>query len=141
MLSKITDIGDLINDKYYWLVSKLVYDNGEHSKSKMIQKFRDHGDTPAYFGDRIWCYEDNNQAMENYDIYGPIPEPCDVGIMENYSDQHFTVSKIYDLGVNFNGYPLEDMHSQLYDDILETIPLAGRERKNIRYKVILMQEV
>lgn len=48
--------------------------------------------------------------------------------------------KEYDLGVNFNGYPLEDIHNQLVDNIMETIPLAGRERKNLKYKVVLMQE-
>ena len=44
----------------------------------------------------------------------------------------------YDLGINFNGYPLEDIHSTLYDDILETIPQAGREIKNRTYKVLLI---
>ena len=75
-MKKINNLSELENDKYYWLCSNMVYDNGEKSKSMMISKFRDHGDTHAYFGTgRIWAYEGNNQAMEKYDIYGPVPEP------------------------------------------------------------------
>jgi len=48
--------------------------------------------------------------------------------------------QVYDLGINFNGYPLEDFHSRLYENILDVIPQAAREHKNLAYKVILMQE-
>jgi hypothetical protein len=28
-----------------------------------------------YFGNRIWCTKENKQALENYDIIGPIEMP------------------------------------------------------------------
>ena len=47
----------------------------------------------------------------------------------------------YDLGINFSGYPLEDTHSEIYEEILKAIPTAKREKKNRKYEVILVDVI
>ena len=74
-MNKINNLEELIDGEYYWMHSKVVYKNGERSSQILLQRYRDAGDGRAYFGDRIWAYDGNNQAMEKYDIYGPIPKP------------------------------------------------------------------
>ena len=74
-MNKINNLEELIDGEYYWMHSKMVYENGERSSQMLIQCYRDAGDGRAYFGDHIWAYDGNNQAMEKYDIYGPVPKP------------------------------------------------------------------
>lgn len=104
-MKKIQKLEELIPDEYYWLCSKMIYDNGTKSNSMMIHQYRDHKDgTPAYFGSgRIWAHEGNNQAMENYDIYGPIPRPEikpdieeELSLIEKIKKDNLAARKIHD---------------------------------------------
>jgi hypothetical protein len=74
-MKKVEKLDELIDGEYYWMHSNMIFDNGSRSSQMLIQRYRDHKDGRAYFGDRIWAYDGNNQAMEKYDIYGPVPKP------------------------------------------------------------------
>ena len=76
-MKKIENLEELKNGEYYWLVSKMIYDNGQHSNTKIIERFITDNPLPQ-FGNKIWAHEGNNQAMEKYDIYGPIPKPLQI---------------------------------------------------------------
>lgn len=61
----VTDPTKLIANMEYWLVDKIL-------NTASIQLCRK-SDNSLYFGDRIWASPTNNQAMDRYDIYGPLP--------------------------------------------------------------------
>jgi len=80
-MKKITTNSELEDSKYYWLCSKMIYDNGKKSDTKVISRFTRWDDAPegeesrAFFEGRTWAMDSNNQALEKFDIYGPISEP------------------------------------------------------------------
>lgn len=70
-MKHITDPTELINDRMYWLVDKA---NGDARASKCQRDFCEDNSHPdhLFFEGRIWATPENNQAMERWDIYGPI---------------------------------------------------------------------
>jgi len=74
-MKKIKNLDELIDGEYYWLHSKMVFDNGSRNPKLKIHQFISPVEGKAYFDGYIWAHSDNNQAMEKYDIYGPIPKP------------------------------------------------------------------
>lgn len=71
-IKHITDVAMLEVDKDYWLVSKRYAEAPPTiSKCKVIES-----KGWKYFDGHIWAMEDNNQAMEYFDIFGPLePHP------------------------------------------------------------------
>lgn len=67
--NKVTSNDELIIGEYYWCVSKLF--DSQHIE--VVSEISDR----KIIGD-IWAFEENNQALEKYDIYGPIPRPTTV---------------------------------------------------------------
>ena len=65
----ITNVDDLVVGSEYWLVSKLYSD----TVPKISQCRSIDAQGWKYFDANIWATEDNNQAMENFHIYGPVP--------------------------------------------------------------------
>lgn len=75
-MEKITSNKELKHGEYYWLCSKAVYDNGETSDLKFVKQFINfEGCCRPHFEGNVWAFDENNQALEKYDIYGPIPKP------------------------------------------------------------------
>jgi len=115
-MKKIKKLDELIDGEYYWMHSNMIFDNGSRSSQMLIQRYRDHKDGRAYFGDRIWAYDGNNQAMEKYDIYGPVPKPFrgDLSNPNNYQSSEF--EKVF--GTNEE---LNSMIAQIRDNFTEEI--------------------
>ena len=57
--------------KYYICHCKMIYDNGNRSDSIYPLKC-DEISGRKFIGSNIWAMDDNNQALEKYDIYGPL---------------------------------------------------------------------
>lgn len=74
MYKQIVANSELITDEYYWLVSKMPthtsFPSRVHSDGEFIE-----GSEVRYFDGRMWCHNKNSQALEKFDIYGPIPRP------------------------------------------------------------------
>lgn len=66
----ITDPKELMLHRRYWLVSRVV---SAHPEPVKIERCMER-DGRLYFRNYLWAFEGNNQAMFNYDIYGPVPE-------------------------------------------------------------------
>jgi hypothetical protein len=49
----------------------MVYDNGEKSNFITVTQVKEI-DGRKYILDKLWAMDDNNQALEKYNIYGPI---------------------------------------------------------------------
>lgn len=69
VIKHITTTEQLVPGREYWLVSKR-WDLQKISECKVEP-------TPEanlkYFENHIWAYGDNNQAMQSWDIFGPLP--------------------------------------------------------------------
>lgn len=65
-MKHITDLEDLILGRQYWVVSK---DFGAPEVLKVRER-----DNMRYIGNHMWAEPSNNQAMKNFDIFGPLPE-------------------------------------------------------------------
>lgn len=64
-MKHVLDPKDLIVGREYWLRDK---ETGEAHISLLIPD-----EDRYYFDFRIWAYPENNQAMQRWDIFGPIP--------------------------------------------------------------------
>lgn len=62
----ITDPKELMVGREYWVVEKLT---GKFRIETLQER-----DNRAFFGMHIWAIEGNNQAMDRWDVFGPIPE-------------------------------------------------------------------
>ena len=69
-LKEITDVNDLEIGKWYWCFSKKFKDKKEIYKVEYMPS-----SVGKYIGANLWAEPENNQAMEKFKIYGPIPEP------------------------------------------------------------------
>ena len=68
---------DLIPEEYYWCISKKI----PNARLQLLGcSLTPNGN--KMIGSRIWAMDENNQALEKYDIYGPIPKP-DLGDIDN----------------------------------------------------------
>lgn len=65
-MKHITNPDDLEVGRHYWLVDKMT------GNAKISQLKSEEADW-KYFEGRMWVRPDNNQAMNIWDIYGPIP--------------------------------------------------------------------
>ncbi len=65
VMKYITDPDQLIPGREYWLVHK-QYGLVKISECKIEANL-------MFFENRIWAFGDNNQAMERWDIFGPLP--------------------------------------------------------------------
>lgn len=63
--NEIQNCSDLIPGEYYFLVDK------HNSKSVLLEKLIDH-ECFHFTTNRIWACENNPQAFERWDIFGPI---------------------------------------------------------------------
>ena len=70
-MKRITELDDLIVGKDYLMRSKMKYDNGEKSTLIYATKVKEVSGH-KYIGDRIWALPDNNQALDKYDVFGPV---------------------------------------------------------------------
>ena len=77
----ITDVTTLIPGRQYWLVDKKT--NALCISECMSDNHH------LYFEGRIWAETDNNQAMDRWKIYGPVPvtEPPDFAAIEKADEQ------------------------------------------------------
>lgn len=64
-MKHITDPSELEVGREYWLVDKAT-----NVPEINICKERD---GRSYFASHFWVYPSNNQAMERWDVFGPIP--------------------------------------------------------------------
>lgn len=88
-IKHIKTVSELEVGKEYWLVSKLYADAvPKISQCRIID-----AQGWKYFDAHIWAVEDNNQAMENFDIFGPVPErlPPDFDKLKNAIDYKVAV--------------------------------------------------
>ena len=69
-MKKITTNDELKIGKNYLCRSKSRWDN--HPKPDVEVLKIDITHDKKYLGDRIWAYDRNSQALEMYDIWGPI---------------------------------------------------------------------
>lgn len=60
---------DLIHSEYYWCISKDFF------KSQTILKFYIENGLGKLGDNNIWAHDDNNQALNNFIILGPITKP------------------------------------------------------------------
>lgn len=68
MQNKITENSELEAGKYYHCFTKGAQ---RHS----IELCQEGLNAPKFLGQRIWADDDNNQALDRWDIYGPIEVP------------------------------------------------------------------
>lgn len=70
-MKKIETNDELEIGKYYICKSKIIYQNGE--RSDVIYPLKcDKISGRKYIGDKLWAMEENSQALEKYNIYGPL---------------------------------------------------------------------
>ena len=96
--------------------SKMIFDNGFRSSQMLIHRYRNLEDSRAYFGDRIWAFDGNNQAMEKYDIYGPVPKPFRGDLSNPNNSQSSEFEKVFG-----NNEELDLMIAQIRDSFTEEI--------------------
>jgi hypothetical protein len=106
-MQKILKNEDLIPGEWYWCRGKEPYHEFQiHEVMVLI-------DDSKYIGNRVWAMDNNSQALEIFDIYGPIPKPyVEIQLIDVKSYKCFWVNKI-DIGNNdlyykFTGQVLED---------------------------------
>jgi hypothetical protein len=67
---KLEHLSSKNDNQYFWMISN------ENLQTKVMQYHNNEYTPNAYFGDnQLWCHEDNNQAMDKYDIFGPLLPP------------------------------------------------------------------
>lgn len=49
------------------------------------------------------------------------------------------IATVFDLGINFNGYPMEDMQEDVCNAVFENMHAMERHTKNRRYKLVLIE--
>ena len=79
---KITSNDQLVANRYYWVRSKR--DKGVFFVAPVRNANGALEDMmPALIVSNMsfWCYEGNSQALENFDIYGPINEPYHIEVV------------------------------------------------------------
>jgi len=96
-MQKILKNEDLITGEWYWCIGKELYH--DFSIYEVISPNED----SKYLAERIWAMDNNSQALEKWDIYGPIPRPCKIGpipkpylevqIIDMKQDKFFWTSK------------------------------------------------
>ena len=69
-MHRVLTNGDLKVGHWYIAESKAIYDNGARS-APIPLRVGIQGEV-KYLGDRIWATDDNNQALEKYNIFGPL---------------------------------------------------------------------
>lgn len=70
-MKHITNVTDLLVGREYWLLDKK---NGSVAISKLKVEKDDRPDKDRpYFENRMWAFPSNNQAMQHWDIFGPLP--------------------------------------------------------------------
>lgn len=62
----ITDLNELRVGREYWLFEKLT---GRVTLERLQER-----DNRPFFGMHIWAIPGNNQAMDRWDVFGPVPE-------------------------------------------------------------------
>ncbi len=81
---KITSNDQLLVDHYYWIRSKQFPDNYLIAEVKLAYiMLSDETKHKALIVNNMyfWAYEKNSQAIETYDIYGPINEPFHIEVV------------------------------------------------------------
>ena len=75
-MHRILTNDDLEIGKWYIIQNKTAFSNGEMSapRPELVREVTGR----KYIGNRQWAMDDNNQALDNYDIYGPLDLKADV---------------------------------------------------------------
>lgn len=79
---RITSNEQLVADRYYWVRSKrdkgIFFIAPVRNANGVLEDMK-----PALIVSNMsfWCYEGNSQALENFEIYGPINEPYHIEVV------------------------------------------------------------
>lgn len=71
-MKQITSNAELIPGNHYWCRDKRY---GDVTLQECNQESYPN-EQWKYLGRRIWAMDDNNQALERWDIVGPLPKPA-----------------------------------------------------------------
>lgn len=80
---RITSNEQLITDHYYWVRSKrdkgAFFIAAVRNANGVVEDMK-----PALIVSNMsfWCYEGNSQALENFEIYGPIKQPFHIEVVD-----------------------------------------------------------
>ena len=80
---RITSNEQLIVDHYYWVRSKrdkgIFFIGPVRNANGVVEDMK-----PALIVSNMsfWCYEGNSQALENFEIYGPIKQPFHIEVVD-----------------------------------------------------------
>ena len=80
---RITSNEQLIADHYYWVRSKrdkgAFFIAAVRNANGVVEDMK-----PALIVSNMsfWCYEGNSQALENFEIYGPIKQPFHIEVVD-----------------------------------------------------------
>ena len=87
-MQKITSNDQLIPGEWYWCISK------NFTNRMNIYEVVQLEDDTKYLAERVWATDHNSQALEKWDIYGPIPKPyLEVQIIDVEPNKSFWVDK------------------------------------------------
>jgi len=91
-MKKIKTISELEVGEWYITRSKTRYEKCNELPKPMPMKC-DEISGRKYIGSNIWALEDNNQALEKYDVYGPFDLVSFIDVIDSFEETAFILKE------------------------------------------------